>query len=56
MAKTIEQLIQEQLGAMAFQIAALTAENGGLKERVVALEAQIPKDTDDAGKSDGRAH
>lgn len=41
MAKTIEQVIQEQLGALAFQNAALSAENERLKEDVAALQAQL---------------
>ena len=39
MAKSREQMIQEQLGAMAFQIAVLAADNEALREENEALKA-----------------
>jgi len=42
MAKTREQVIQEQLGAMAFQIAVLVADLDAAHERITALTPPAP--------------
>ena len=41
MAKSREQVLQETLGAMAFQLAILTADLAAAQERVAALEAVV---------------
>ena len=41
MAKSREQVLQDQLGAMAFQLAILTADLAAAQEQVVALQAVI---------------
>ncbi len=50
MAKTLEQNLQEQLGAMAFQIAFLNTQLEQVKEELDALKAKQPK----APKSDSK--
>lgn len=42
MAKTREQVLQEQLGLMAFNIAILTADLDAAREEIAALKAKIP--------------
>ena len=54
MARTVEQILKQQLGNLLAEVAMLTASNEQLAERVVELETQmrpmtlpVPKDNDD---------
>lgn len=41
MARTVEQIIQEQLGAMVLQSARLIADLEAARERIAALEVEL---------------
>jgi len=43
MARALEQIVQEQLGSLAFQIASLIQQNEQLTEQVAAQRAELIK-------------
>lgn len=46
MAKSLEQIVQEQLGGMVFQLATKDVIIAHLQEEIEKLKAQLPKDTE----------
>jgi len=51
MARTREQVIQEQLGAMAMQLSILSADLEAANERIKALEAERGTPPSDPGRT-----